>query len=155
MSHQAQGEIVTPATENAESLTEAAALREVHHREWYVLFDRNYIRGIHAMKAGGNAVDAGAEGESVLENANSKMHDFKSTVNEAVDKVEDATLVEGKTFKLQNPEGSRRQQRKKENNADNNDTVAKNDPINKDKNVQADALELQRRKEQRGETKPA
>ena len=82
------------------------------------------------------------------------MHDFKFEVNDAIDKVEDATLVEGKTFKLQNPDGSRRQQRKRAND-NTDDTVAKNDPINKDKNIQADALELQRRKEQRGETKPA
>ena len=153
-SPQNENEITTAATIQAGKHTAAAALRKVHHREWHFLFDRNYIRGIQAIKAGGNAVDSGAEGESVLEKADSKMHDFKFEVNDAIDKVEDATLVEDKTFKLQNPDGSRRQQRKRAND-NTDDTVAKNDPINKDKNIQADALELQRRKEQRGETKPA
>ena len=155
MSPLEQGDMLSPAIENAESVTAAVALREMHHREWFFLFDRNYIRGIHAIKSGENAVDSGNNGDSVLENANSKMHDFKYTVNEAVDKVEDATLVEGKTFKLESNEGSHRQQRKNNENNDQNDNIAKNDPINKDKNIQADALELQKRKEQRGETKPA
>jgi len=142
-------EIVTAATLNAGSDTAAAALRKVHQREWFFMFDRNYTRGIEAINAGGNAVDIANEGDSVIADANDQINEFKNENYDAEDRVEEATLVESRNIQINNNNNNNNNSI----NSDKKDPVTKNDPAQKDLNILADDLELQKRKERRGEIK--
>ena len=77
------------------------------------MFDRNYRMGLTAIKNGGNAMDAGTEGQGLYTSAQSNIDTQVGRVENAQAKIEDSTGVAGTNIQ--------RSDKSEDNNTDNLD----------------------------------
>jgi hypothetical protein len=150
-SPQSADEIDTPTIKNTDNLISKIALQQAHEYNWKFLFDRNYAMGVRAVEAGVTATDSGDEGTNVLANGQAVAETSSSTVRNAIDKVEDLTFAQGNNIDT-NQSGDNSQSddnRRRQNRSVQTDRTGDKNIDNA--NVQANDLELKRRKELRGE----
>ncbi|MBR6098942.1 hypothetical protein IKP85_04275 [bacterium] len=146
-------EVNTSATANTLNINTKFAFQKTHHARWAFMFDRNYIMGQRAIEAGNNAIDSGSNGESVLAEAQPKIDEAGTVVNNSEDKVEDATMVEGNNIQISNKSEDKSASDRAKKPEETKNSAANKTELNgvKDTNIQANDLELQKRKERRGE----
>lgn len=116
------------------------------------IFNREYIRGKQAIKVGNETISASEQANNRLDDGSSRNTDSISTNQEAEDKVEELTLVE--EFDINSPEDKRDQRKAERDKERNNNSAAIKIQLEgvKDTTIQADDLEIKRRKANRGET---
>ncbi len=151
-----QDAINSAAADNAGSGAAKAAVKKARIHHWRFMFYRNYRMGIKALTAGGNALDAGVNGQASLDDAKSRNKDSIAEVGDAKSKVQDATYVEAYDIQMRNDESENN------NDANSSDTTKTQDSSQKtadsktdengvkDTAILTDPLEIQRRKEEQG-----
>lgn len=150
------GLTASAAFNSGESISIAAALNKAHQRKWMFMFDRDYARGIAAINAGNNAVDAGEDAENSLTDAKSSIKESKDKVTASIDKVREATMVEGNDVSITDSKEDAQKKEEHRTEGIRNSAANKTEENGaKDANIQANDLELQRRKERRGEIEQA
>jgi hypothetical protein len=156
-----QQKIVTRAAENAGSDAAKAALQEVRMSGWRFIFDRNFRMGLQDIKAGGSALDTSVSSQERLDDSKSRNSVSKTDVAESIGRVEEATFVEGTNIEINNDQTGDKQARgegntdKKSQDGSQTKSTTNHTDLNgvKDSTILTDALEIQRRKEIRGEGK--
>ena len=148
-----QESINTAAIDNAGDGAAKAALRKTRVNGWRFIFDRNYRMGLKAISSGGNALDAGVNGVSALEEAKDRNQASAGEINGAKSTVEEATFVEGRNVQMQNDENNNSRDNKSSDFSKNSQTKGTdNNGVKDAAMVNADPLEIQKRKERLGLT---
>lgn len=134
-----------------ESVTVGNELVKQNPPDWPFIFSREYVRGKQAIKVGNEAISASEQANNRLDDGSSRNNDSISTNQEAEDKVEELTLVE--EFDITSTEDKREQRKAERNKERNNNSAAIKIQLEgvKDTTIQADDLEIKRRKANRGE----
>ncbi len=134
-----------------ESVTVGNELVKQNPPNWPFIFSREYVRGKQAIKVGNEAISASEQANNRLDDGSSRNVDSQSTNQEAEDKVEELTLVE--EFDITSSEDKREQRKAERDKERNNNSAAIKIQLEgvKDTTIQADDLEIKRRKANRGE----
>ncbi|MEE3349962.1 MAG: hypothetical protein VZR09_07970 [Candidatus Gastranaerophilaceae bacterium] len=134
-----------------ESVTVGNELVKQNPPDWPFIFSREYVRGKQAIKVGNEAISASEQANNRLDDGSSRNNDSISTNQEAEDKVEELTLVE--EFDITSTEDKREQRKAERDKERNNNSAAIKIQLEgvKDTTIQADDLEIKRRKANRGE----
>lgn len=135
-----------------ETVTVGNELVKQNPPNWPFIFSREYVRGKQAIKVGNEAISASEQANNRLDDGSSRNVDSISTNQEAEDKVEELTLVE--EFDINSSEDKRDQRKAERDKERNNNSAAIKIQLEgvKDTTIQADDLEIKRRKANRGET---
>lgn len=159
---------ITDAAKNANGVdTAKVALNAAKYRVFSMLFSRNYRMGVTAIKNGGNAMDAGAEGTASIDAAKSNMDAQFARFESAQSSVEENTGVEGVDVPRLGAEQPNGQADESGNATDNNDLTAADDEDKKSEEVKTasskteetdvkdstlvvDTDELKKRREEKG-----
>ncbi len=155
-----QQKIVTKAVENAGNDAAKAALQNVRMTKWRFIFDRNFRMGLQDIKVGGSALDSSVSSKEILEESKGRNAASEAEVADSIGRVEEATFVEGINTNINEDQTGDKQARGEKNNSidntqDNSNTGSTKNHTDlngvKDSTVLTDSLEIQRRKEIRGE----
>ena len=135
----------------SETVTVGNELVKQNPPDWPFIFSREYVRGKQAIKVGNEAISASEQANNRLDDGSSRNNDSISTNQEAEDKVEELTLVE--EFDITSTEDKREQRKAERDKERNNNSAAIKIQLEgvKDTTIQADDLEIKRRKANRGE----
>ena len=133
-----------------------------------LMTSKTYRRGVHAISAGTKAITASNEAKDIIAKGHETNQNSTSQIAEAMDQVKDLTLVEGNRFSANEEENSTQEQSNTQKAPENkNQTKAQKEKSStastanktddngvKDSTILTDALEIQRRKANRGEYPP-
>lgn len=108
-----QNEIKNAAQTAKGNDTAKVAVNAAKYNTFRFMFDRNYRMGLTAIKNGGNAMDAGTEGQGLYTSAQSNIDTQVGRVENAQAKIEDSTGVAGTNIQ--------RSDKSEDNNTDNPD----------------------------------
>ena len=108
-----QNEIKNAAQTAKGNDTAKVAVNAARYNTFRFMFDRNYRMGLTAIKNGGNAMDAGTEGQGLYTSAQSNIDTQVGRVENAQAKIEDSTGVTGTNIQ--------RSDKSEDNNTDNPD----------------------------------
>lgn len=108
-----QNEIKNAAQTAKGNDTAKVAVNAAKYNTFRFMFDRNYRMGLTAIKNGGNAMDAGTEGQGLYTSAQSNIDTQVGRVENAQAKIEDSTGVTGTNIQ--------RSDKSEDNNTDNPD----------------------------------
>lgn len=144
-----QDVILNAALDKAGNKAGKAGVRAARLDTYRFIFSRDYRMGIQAIKAGGNALDAGVNGAADLEEAKKNNGQYIDSVNDNKNKIENATYVESVNVNMDetsndNPDNNKSSSNPKQANKVDNDGVKDNTDI------MSDPLAIQKRKEQLG-----
>lgn len=148
-----QASINTAAIDNAGDGAAKAALRKARVNTFRFIFNRNYRMGIRALSKGGDALDAGVNGLNTLDEAKSRNQASAGEINNAKSKIEDATFIEGIDVQLSSDDNRNDNNNKSSGENSTKSSAADNNGVKDPAMVNADPLEIQKRKEQHGEVK--
>ena len=108
-----QNEIKNAAQTAKGNDTAKVAVNVAKYNTFRFMFDRNYRMGLTAIKNGGNAMDAGTEGQGLYTSAQANIDTQVGRVENAQAKIEDSTGVAGTNIQ--------RSDKSEDNNTDNPD----------------------------------
>ena len=150
----------TPLMKVSDDGTTVVAENEYNYRHsrWGFLYNKYYAMGRSDVLTGGNAQSTGENAISTINEHQNINSESQSEVVDAKDKVEKATMVEGKEVNITggNKENEKQVEAKTKEQKTNKSSTNNKTDLNgvKDSTLLTDNLELQRRREMRGEQPP-
>lgn len=135
----------------SETVTVGNELVKQNPPDWPFIFSNEYMRGKEAIRVGSSAISSADNARDRVDDSINKENAAQNTNNEAEDKVEELTYVE--EINISSKTDKRAAQKAERQEARNKNSAAVKIQLDgvKDTTIQADDLEIKRRKANRGE----